>query len=123
MHPDRGILYTHRRSDSLSTIPMTRTPSLANPPIQKNPSGIPSTAPLHVILPGHNPTLRYSYVYVYVYIPVHLRHRHDHCEHCAADSRARPFSHQVSDASAIVGIRISVLAAVSDWIRLNCFFI
>ena len=47
--------------------------------------------------------------------------RHDHCEHCTAASRALPLPHLVSDAISIIDIRSSVLAAISDWIRLTCF--
>ena len=36
---------------------MTRTPSLANPPIRKTPQGTSFTAPLHVILTLHGPTI------------------------------------------------------------------
>ena len=58
----------------------------------------------------------YNYIYSYVYRPVTLRRRHDHYEHCIATPIACPSSHQVSDASAIIGNCSSVLAAVSDWI-------
>ena len=46
---------------------------------------------------------------------------HDHRKHCAAASRAHPLLHQVLNASAIIGVGSSMLAAVYDWIRLTCF--
>ena len=97
---------------------MTRTPSIANSPIQKTPAGTPSLFPLHGILPGNGPTLRYRYIYVYVYGPVHLWRCHNHRDHCTSASISLPLLHQIFDASAIIGIHSSVLAAVSDWIRL-----
>ena len=62
-------------------------------------------APLHGILPGHGPTLQYSYVYIYSYVydPVHLRRRHNHRNHDTAASRNRPPLHQISDASPVIG--------------------
>ena len=77
--------------------------------IRMTPSGTPFTAPLHEILPGHGPTLRYGYVYVYVYSyfynPVHLHRRHYHCKDCTPASRYRMVSHQLSDNSPVIGIR------------------
>ena len=83
----------------------TRTPSLANPPIQTTLPDTPFLAPLHGILTKHCPTLRYGYVYGYGYIydPVHFCRRHYHCKHCTAASRDRPPSHQVSDTSPVIG--------------------
>ena len=74
--------------------------------------GTLSLALLHGILPRYGHTLRYSYVYVYVH--VHLCH--DQRNHCTATARALPYLHQVYNASTIIGIRIYVLAAVSNWI-------
>ena len=111
----------------------TRTPSLANLPIQTTPPGTWYKAPLHGVLPVLWTCYVYIYVYVYVYIyvyvygygyvyayiPMCLRLRHNHHDHCTALSRARQCSYQVSDANAIIGIRSSVMSAVSDWIRLT----
>ena len=41
---------------------MTRTPSLTNPIVQTKTPGTQFTAPLHGILTGHGPALRYIYV-------------------------------------------------------------
>ena len=82
----------------------TGTPSLANPLIKTMPPDNPFTAPLHVILPGHFPTLHYGYVYGYVYDPVHLRRHHNHRKHCTSISRYLTLSHQLSDASPVIGI-------------------
>ena len=51
---------------------MNITPSLANLPIQTTPRGTPTTALLHGILTGHDPTLHYDYVYIYVYVYVYV---------------------------------------------------
>ena len=99
----------------------TRTTSLANPPIQTTPPGTPFTVPLHGILPEHGPTICYAYVYIYVYGPACPCCRHNHREHCTDASIALPFSHQVSNPCALIGIHSSVLAAVFDLIRLTYF--
>ena len=100
MYLERGIVCTYILQDDLSTRKTTRTPLLYNPPIRMTPQGTRFRALLHGILPVHGPTLRYSYVYY----PMHLHSRHNHRNHCTAVSRACPPSHQVSDASSVIGI-------------------
>ena len=83
----------------------TRTPSLANPPIRTTPPGTPFTDPLHGILPGYGPTLRF--VYVYVYETVRLRLHHNHCEQYTTASRDCPPLHHISNASPFIGSSFS----------------
>ena len=131
MHPDRGVLLTHRRSDVISTIPDNPNILLANPLLPMTPPGTRCTTSLHGILPVLRTCYVYNYIYIRSYGPVHLFFRYDHHKHCTAASRDRPFSHHRSDFSAIIVISSYVLGNVSDWIwltisdfiRLNCFSI
>ena len=123
MHQYRGIVRTYRQSSGISTIQDNQsTLTRANLPIQTTPPGNPCfTAPLHGIL--YVLQTRYVYGCGYVYGPAHFRLRHHFREHCTAASRSLPLFYHVYDASAIIGICNSVLAAVSGWIRLNYFSI
>ena len=69
MHPDRGIVRTYRRSDSLSTRPddhntLTCQSSNTNDAPREK-LLVPVTWNTYLI----QPNLRYTYVYVYVYVP------------------------------------------------------
>ena len=67
------------------------------------------TAPLHGIRHGHGPTLRY------VYDPGHRHSRHDHRKQGTAVWRYRPPSHQLYNASPVIGIRIFGGQSFSSW--------
>ena len=84
------------------------------------PPGTRFTAPLHGILPRHVSNLRYVSIYIHVYGNVHIRRCHNHCKHCTAASGALSSPNHLSDASSIIVIRSSVMAAFSDCIQLNC---
>ena len=132
MYPDRGIVCTYRWQSGLSTRPEDpNTPTCQFITTKDSHRDRPCfAAPLHGILTISWTHYAYVYGYVYVYGLMHIRHHHDHCEHCTTASRALLFLYQVSDARAIIGILISVVASVSDWIqskipdliRLNCGF-
>ena len=97
---------------------------------QQLPPGTRCTSPLHGILPVLRTRYVYRYNYGYIYGAVHLCCSHNRREHWTAASISRKSLHQVSGASAIIGIQSSVIAAISDriqltildLIKLNCFF-
>ena len=62
MHPGRVIVHTEICSNSLSM--MLYDPNIftrQSPSVRKTPPGTHFTCPLHGILPGHGPILRYVY--------------------------------------------------------------
>ena len=122
MHPDILILRTCIRSDSLS-MRLDNHNTLTCQSVDTNYSPRdPLISPV-----TWNPiwTRPYSTLRLNLHLRLHsghLRCHRDHRKHCPSASRALPSQHQGYDASAIVGIRSSMLSAVSNWIRLTCFF-
>ena len=88
---------------------MSRTPSLANPPVQMMPPGIRFAAELYGILPSHGPDLCYAYIRGPVTPPMAQFPQALHL---------RVNSHQVSDTSAILIIDSSAIAIISVLTRL-----
>ena len=75
-----------------------------------------------------NPSCTRTYSTLRQLLRIHLRswnfcRHHQHHEHWTTASRASSSPHQISDASAIIGIGRSVLEAVSHWIQLTCSLI
>ena len=68
MHLDREMVCMYRRSDGISTRPDYQNTLTHQSVDKKDAPRDPFTASLHVILPGHGSTQRYSYVYSYVYV-------------------------------------------------------
>ena len=71
------------------------------------------TAPLHGILHGNGPTLRY--IYGYFYDLGHRHRRHNHRKHCTAPWRERPPLHQLSNANPFIGISNFIGHSFSSW--------
>ena len=69
MHPDRGIVRMHIRSDVIYTRSYDNNTINRQYTATNDPPREPFTAPIHGILPGNGPTLFCGYVYVYIYSP------------------------------------------------------
>ena len=128
MQPYRRILRADRWSDSLYTIPYNpKTLTCQYSIVRTNPPGTPLCGPV-----TWNParTLPRSTLRLCLNIKSrNLRRCDDHCEQSDTESRARPLTRKVSDASTVIGIGSSTLATISDstqltvsnWIQLTIY--
>ena len=125
MHVDRGIVCTYRHSDGLCTRPDNQN-TLTCQSVDTNDA---HRDPLHgSIIWNLSQTHLYYMLRLRLCLRLrlqsrHLRRCHHQHDHFTSAPRACPLLHQVPDASFIIGIRSSVLAAVSNWTLLTCFSI
>ena len=120
MHPYRGIVRTYRWSYHLSTRPDNQNTLTCQYSDTNDAPRYPTSRPRYMESCPDTAIL-----YATAMSTSLSTLCYNHYNSCTSVSRAHPLLQQVSDASAIIviGIGSFVLAAVYDWIRLNCFSI